>query len=931
MLLERLQAALHPDYAVEAPLAEGGMGLVFRARDVQLQRTVAIKVLRPELATAAFRERFLREARTLAGFRHSHIVSVHRAGESDGLAWYAMDLLEGETLADRLARGPLPATEARRLMDQILGALEAVHARGVVHRDIKPSNIFLAGGDAVVGDFGIAKSVTGEGAATALTGTGMAVGTPGYMPPEQATGGEVSTRTDVCAAGMLLYQMLTGRVWLFETEFQPDWLGVPPDVRPVLERALAWNPRERYADAAAMRKALASPARPRLAEVRVGAVVALAAAGMWLAIERCRPAPPPTLTVEVRAFAVQGGPAALGDAVAHEVVSALRAAPEITFRAGGGEPAADVHVEGTLTVTGDSIHAVARAAGGTTRAAFTLATGAPRGALADSIARQLLLKIWTADVRHFGAELPARALPRTAAGVAAWAGAELLYARAQWGAADTAYERALALDSTCVVCDFRLAEISRWLRLDLTTGRTGRLLAGADAFPDAQRAIIRAWVDPGDRFAALDAIARRWPGYAVGLFTVGDEFFHRGPLVGVRRASAREHFHRATQLKPDFAPAWEHYAWLLIAEGDSAEAARAFARYAATAAGTDFASQILVALVQDGFYWRFLPPDSAVAKTTAFLQNPAIQAYPDLAAGPRYLMSFDAPEGVVWLGERFVAWPGRDDLVVPGLVGQAVGFAALGRPALARAAALRLRARSGDAENALAAGALDVALSLDDALRADTVRAAITRTLEPLTMEGAATPVERRRALWLLATAERLYGDRAAARRWRERITDEPAPRPFGTLLDAADDADRGGAAGARRALERTAPLHALDSAGRAGDPLFRAVLHAFRADWRLAEGNPTAAVRELRWHENNDVVGHAATLMQAAEFDWALGTWARWRRAGILADAGTGTDEACRAWADVVRLWRRGEPAYAARAGMADQRRRALACEAAP
>ena len=156
-LLERLRQSLAPEYEVREELASGGMGSVFLGRDARLDRQVAIKVLRPEAADATASERFVREARVLATLKHPNIVPIYQAGEQDGLSYYVMELVEGETLAQRLKRGALPLQEALKLADDLLSALQVAHENGIVHRDVKPANIFLRDDRALLGDFGIAK------------------------------------------------------------------------------------------------------------------------------------------------------------------------------------------------------------------------------------------------------------------------------------------------------------------------------------------------------------------------------------------------------------------------------------------------------------------------------------------------------------------------------------------------------------------------------------------------------------------------------------------------------------------------------------------------------------------------------------------------------------------------------------------------------
>jgi serine/threonine protein kinase len=165
-------------------------------------------------------------------------VPVHRAGEAGGLAYYAMDYCEGESLAERLERGPLKVADAVRLACELLEGLEVVHKAGLVHRDIKPANVFFEADRAVLGDFGLA--VPEAVRASTPTEPAGFVGTPGYTPPEQAAGGAVTVRTDLYAVGVVLYEAITGRRWYAPApEGAPDWSGIPTGFRPALRRALA--------------------------------------------------------------------------------------------------------------------------------------------------------------------------------------------------------------------------------------------------------------------------------------------------------------------------------------------------------------------------------------------------------------------------------------------------------------------------------------------------------------------------------------------------------------------------------------------------------------------------------------------------------------------------------------------------------------------
>jgi serine/threonine-protein kinase len=284
-LLARLRAVLADRYTIDRELGHGGMATVFLAQDQKHHRQVAIKVLKPELAAALGRERFLREIETAAGLNHPHILPLHDSGEADGVLYYVIPYVEGESLRDRLDRErQLALEDALQIAREVADALSYAHSHNVLHRDIKPGNILLSAGHALVTDFGIARAITATGVGQ-LTEVGTLVGTPAYMSPEQVDGSpRIDGRADIYSLGCVLFEMLVG-----EPPFRGSTLtavianrlsspapsprvvreSVPEAVDAAVKKAIADLPADRFSTAAQFAEALATsrPTEPAPAAV----------------------------------------------------------------------------------------------------------------------------------------------------------------------------------------------------------------------------------------------------------------------------------------------------------------------------------------------------------------------------------------------------------------------------------------------------------------------------------------------------------------------------------------------------------------------------------------------------------------------------------------------------------------------------------------
>ena len=371
--LEQVRQAFAQSYAVEREVGQGGMATVYLARDLKHARPVALKVLRPELASAMGGDRFPREIQIIAQLAHPHILPLHDSGEMGGFLFYVMPFVEGESLRQKLTReGPLPVREAIAILREVTDALAYAHEHGIIHRDIKPDNVMLSGRHAVVTDFGVAKAVSAAASSDTLTTVGVALGTPSYMSPEQAMGEtDLDRRSDIYSLGAMAFEMLTGEPPFGRPSAQAvlsaHVLDAPPDVTtrrsdippalgefiqkclakekfarwqtaeemlPVLENALTpsggltpTSTRPVKAAARAAKKPAAS--RRMIIGAAVAAVVAVGAFGAWRAVGAAD-APGPNRMAILPIVDVSGADGPLVTAMQNQLMVSLGQIPGVT-------------------------------------------------------------------------------------------------------------------------------------------------------------------------------------------------------------------------------------------------------------------------------------------------------------------------------------------------------------------------------------------------------------------------------------------------------------------------------------------------------------------------------------------------------------------------------------------------------------------------
>ena len=367
--LEQVRQAFAQSYAVEREIGQGGMATVYLARDLKHSRQVALKVLRPELASAMGGDRFPREIQIIAQLAHPHILPLHDSGEMGGFLFYVMPFVEGESLRQKLRReGRLPLHEAVRILREVADALAYAHARGIIHRDIKPDNVMISGRHAVVTDFGVAKAVSAASGDT-LTTVGLALGTPAYMSPEQAMGEpNLDHRSDIYALGAMAFEMLTGEppfgrataqamlsahVLEAPPELNTRRVDAPPQLAQFVQRCLAKDKTARWQSAEEMLPVLetaltpsggltptntrpwqAVPTKTRASKRWIGmavaaAVLTLGAFGAWKALG-APDVPGPNRMAILPISDVSGADAQLVTAMQNQLMVSLGQIPGVT-------------------------------------------------------------------------------------------------------------------------------------------------------------------------------------------------------------------------------------------------------------------------------------------------------------------------------------------------------------------------------------------------------------------------------------------------------------------------------------------------------------------------------------------------------------------------------------------------------------------------
>jgi TolB-like protein len=649
-LREQLQETLGTTYRLERELGGGGMSRVFVARDIALDRAVVVKVLSEEQSQGASADRFRREIQVIARLQHPHVVGILSAGAAGGALYYVMPFLGGESLRARLSReGPMPVPETTRILREVLDALSFAHAHGVIHRDIKPENILLDAGHAVVADFGVAKALLESGT---LTSVGMALGTPAYMAPEQATADPTADhRADLYAVGVVAYEILTGTTPFTGSPQQmisahlttppvllrqrrPD---VPPTLADLVMRALEKDADRRPQSASEMLAmletvatpgtgtmplAVASPRRRPVAAIAAGAgLLVVGALGTLYAMR-------PTVmasaqSIAIAPFSVADGDTALvrlGQNLVTTVSANLDGVGEIRTAdamavlsharsRGALLSVADAAAIGRTLGARSVVHGTLVRTGGVVRADAGLydvnapdspmerisVTASPDSlaALTDSLTWYLLRRVWNRGT----APTPNVASITTHSPVALreFLEGERLFSRGAMTEAGEAYRRAVLADTSFLFAAYRHRHARGWFNLTPDSAVVGFLNRNRARLPERERALVAA----GDsnptqtiRVARLRRVTQQFPEYAPAWMALADWLIHHAVRAGHDVRDAIEPWRQVTRLMPGDMEAANHLVYACLAAGDLACARQGQVRFDSLVRSDSLASDL---------------------------------------------------------------------------------------------------------------------------------------------------------------------------------------------------------------------------------------------------------------------------------------------------------------------------------------------------